>query len=103
MRVVGNCLQSVVTNHLLRALVDHRVYQDLVAVVLSGGLTRGVGGVVGWRFVRPLVRRGGSMMTPLTSSVFTMLTSVTGESSSLMNVDWGGPPMVHCLYLGLKF
>ena len=43
------------------------------------------------------------MMTPLTSPVFTVLTSVTGQTSSLMNVDWGGPPVVHCLHLGLKF
>ena len=99
MRIIAHRLQSVITNHLLRTLVDHRVYQDLVAVVLSWRLTRGVRR----GFVRSLVRRGSSMMTPLMSSVFTMLTSVTGQTSSLMNVDWGGPPMVHCLHLGLKF
>ena len=99
MRIIGHRLQSVVTNHLLRSLVDHRVYQDLVAVVLSWRLTRGVRR----GFVRSLVRRGSAVMTPLMSSVFTMLTSVTGKGSPLMNVDWGGSPMVHCLYLGLKF
>ena len=57
-----------------------------------------------WRgFVRSLVRGRSPMMTPLTSPVFTVLTSVTGQTSSLMNVDWGGPPVVHCLHLGLKF
>ena len=88
---VARDVETVVTNHLLRPLVDHRVYQDLVAVVLTRGTGLTRGRPRGRMFVlgSSLVGRRSSVVTPLSSSVLTVLTSV-------MEVDWGGSSMVHC-------
>ena len=98
MRVAGN-VEPVVPDHLLSTLVDHRVYQDFVAVVLTrrAWLTRWSWGrwrlvrssSLMWRrspMVRPMVR---PMVTPLPSPVFTVL-------APLLQVDWGGPAVAHC-------
>ena len=87
---VARDVETVVANHLLCSLVYHRVDQDLVAVVLTrgSGLTRRSGRrmfVLG----TSLVRGRSTVVTPLTSSLLTVLTSV-------MEVDWGGSSMVHC-------
>ena len=87
---VARDVETVVPNHLLCSLVYHRVDQDLVAVVLTrgAGLTRRSGGRM---FVlrTSLVRGRCAVVTPLTSSLLTVLASV-------MEVDWGGSSMVHC-------